>query len=490
MPCSDIESLKDCILNIQNMWQLKGIRPDGTLPEHPCELEFNGANWPEELLYALLCKIAAGNAESLEATNSILTEILTELQGQPQVEVGNYTLLCSSADVNAYYLLYFELDEETGVSTRKYLVMPAGTEVTGVPADAVECPDTKVLANCYVRVNEPDTDDEYYTQVICLKGSTNVGVVWVDGDGNVTATRPANVTPCEGETADFELLEACLSFELGGTIQQQTVSVHLDKNLTAAVKALNPLGEYVDFVPPVGATNISYEIGQCSLTSKIELVCMCDDVNSDGSQINQYIALVEIFSNGDTQPLADKTLDLLADYTPINPIHCSEIGLGAISPDAILPVCIVYTAGGVEVTQQAYYHILADNTVGVFTVNPVNGQYVPFAIPTGATGVRYSGGLCPTTVVPESKEIQARRVVLSNGVWTIPANTNGVTIAIRRVGDANNPPTVTDHSGNVTPLFRGMTEVWNAEDCNTVIPTFTVTSTNANDQLIILWTER
>ena len=77
--------------------------------------------------------------------------------------------------------------------------------------------------------------------------------------------------------------------------------------------------------------------------------------------------------------------------------------------------------------------------------------------------------------------------------WTSPANATSVAIETREIGDAGNPPTLTDGLGASSELLLGVTE-WTSEfpsdqySAGALLQTVTVT-TQADDLVVVTWTE-
>lgn len=110
-------------------------------------------------------------------------------------ELGSYTLLCDISDPNTYYLLYAESVD--GVIVHKYIVMPAGTVVTGnPPVTATLCKDAKVIQKCW-KV-QTATGYDYYTEIICLvNGSISSDIYLNHQDGTISGTKPLNAEVCD-----------------------------------------------------------------------------------------------------------------------------------------------------------------------------------------------------------------------------------------------------------------------------------------------------
>lgn len=58
-------------------------------------------------------------------------------------------------------------------------------------------------------------------------------------------------------------------------------------------------------------------------------LCMCDDVNGDGTQINQFRRLATVDYSGNIVDTTDLTLDLSVSYTAVNPAFCCDLGVDA-----------------------------------------------------------------------------------------------------------------------------------------------------------------
>lgn len=84
---------------------------------------------------------------------------------------------------------------------------------------------------------------------------------------------------------------------------------------------------------------------------------------------------------------------------------------------------------------------------------------------------------------------QHRDQIAGAGAWVRPAGASSVTVKCRAVGDALNPPTITDADALVTPLFVGDEETWASPDGTPLSDGFTVTATDPGDLITIIWLE-
>ena len=159
----------------------------------------------------------------------------------------------------------------------------------------------------------------------------------------------------------------------------------------------------------------------CSPSQNQQELCLCDDVNGDGTVVNRFIRIVSIASDGTITIVGDYLPDYSGPYTVQGTVRdCSDIGNNVF---------------------------LVQNRI-------------------------------------ELAGIQA---------WTRPDLAESVTIKVRRVGDFNNPPTITDAAGTVTPLYAGDVETWsvegNAPAVSWLTGDFIVTLNHPDDIITIVWTQ-
>jgi hypothetical protein len=84
---------------------------------------------------------------------------------------------------------------------------------------------------------------------------------------------------------------------------------------------------------------------------------------------------------------------------------------------------------------------------------------------------------------------QHREQIVGVGAWVRPVGASAVTVKCRAVGDVLNPPTITDASAVVTPLFVGDEETWESPDGTPFLSGFTVTANDPGDLITIIWLE-
>lgn len=200
--------------------------------------------------------------ENLELLGQILEALLDD------AETSNYTLLCSSSDPTVSYLTWFEQpDEQGGAITPYHIVVGNDTPVEGLPPDAVRCPDTKVVENCFV--TGETGSEQYYTRVLCLANSTVLATLWVYPDGSVSDVAPVGASPCENEpNRDAELKEIC---GLQG-IDRSSGFLEVVYNSDGSIYTQRTLGEDLE---PIAFD--SYKVGICvDCTSGID-TCFLPD---------------------------------------------------------------------------------------------------------------------------------------------------------------------------------------------------------------------
>ncbi len=88
-------------------------------------------------------------------------------------------------------------DETTSSWSYNYLTAPGGVAYTAVGNIIAECDDVdiEIVQNCY---QDQDDSTLRYTQLLFVNGDTTaiIGTTWLDADGVVLATAPANIILC------------------------------------------------------------------------------------------------------------------------------------------------------------------------------------------------------------------------------------------------------------------------------------------------------
>lgn len=152
-------------------------------------------------------------------------------------------------------------------------------------------------------------------------------------------------------------------------------------------------------------------------------------------------------------------------------------------------------------TAEIYQRCLCDVTLaGVvqfirfYTYDPISnsitntGDWLPdLTAPYTVTGTVTD---CSDVGAP-TQLVQRRVLIQGASVWNRPNNVQSLTYKVRRLGNILTPPTITDNTGNVTPLFIGDVETYSTVgDSNVLLGgTFTITTTDALDDIIIIYTE-
>lgn len=253
-----IEDLAALLCQLKDLKRLEYVKclDDGTIcipNEIPCCAE-KTVNLSQSDLLTLL---AAGSGDPCcPETNDLLVEILEALQDD--IEVGEYTILCSSADPGVTYLAWFEQPDEAGSAiVPMHLVVGVNTPVPGFPPDAIRCPDTKLVQECFYTPGNPDV---YYTRVLCLAGTQVLETIWIDASGNVMPAPPAGALPCEGEEhRTVKLKDICASDADGNCETAYLEVVYNQDGSRFSTQTLNAL-----LVPTVYA---SYTAGPCKLST-------------------------------------------------------------------------------------------------------------------------------------------------------------------------------------------------------------------------------
>lgn len=205
-----IEDLAQILCSLRDMKRLEYTKclDDGTvcLPaEIPCCGDKSFTLSQSDILSLMA---AAGSDPCCPANLDLLEQILEAITDD--AETGAYTTLCSSADPSITYLVWFEQPDEVGATVTPYhIILGDDTPIAGIPADGVPCQDNKVIDNCYFVPGDPDV---YYTQVICLSGSTIISTLWVYPDGTISSVAPAGAQPCASEEIrTVKLPEICIT---------------------------------------------------------------------------------------------------------------------------------------------------------------------------------------------------------------------------------------------------------------------------------------
>lgn len=60
--------------------------------------------------------------------------------------------------------------------------------------------------------------------------------------------------------------------------------------------------------------------------NQFDQICLCDDVNGDGSNIVPFVRVIEYVEGGTVQIFGDFTPDYSAPYSATNPVDCNSIG--------------------------------------------------------------------------------------------------------------------------------------------------------------------
>lgn len=87
-----------------------------------------------------------------------------------------------------------------------------------------------------------------------------------------------------------------------------------------------------DYEWDLSANYLANNIVECEEqvnTSYTDTICMCDNINGDGSLIEKFTRLISINTDGNILVLGDYTPGFTAEYTPISPIFCEELGVDA-----------------------------------------------------------------------------------------------------------------------------------------------------------------
>lgn len=152
----------------------------------------------------------------------------------------------------------------------------------------------------------------------------------------------------------------------------------------------------------------------------------------------------------------------------------------------IVQLCDDVNGDGSQVVR--YYAQVFTTVVSGIPQNTISGTYLDAGLQTAYVPTNPSncddlqGGLVPR-----------REVLRDAGAWTSPANATSVAIETREIGDAGNPPTLTDGLGASSELLLGVTE-WTSEfpsdqySAGALLQTVTVT-TQDDDLVVVTWTE-
>jgi hypothetical protein len=213
----------------------------------------------------------------------------------------------------------------------------------------------------------------------------------------------------------------------------------------------------------------------------------------------------EVDYDYETQPICVTNLNwtriLVFDPTNTTPTLVGVIWLDENNNVVAAPP--VFTVGACNTSLNVYQRCLCDdvngdgslivpfvqfytydhvNNVIAFTGSFTNDLSAPY-VPVNAVDCETIGSVLTVS--------QQREHFNGVFVWNRPANTQSVTVKVRSVGNSVTPPTVTDQSGRVTPLYAGDSDTWSINDNENLFLNggFTVTGNHPNDVITILYTQ-
>lgn len=369
----------------------------------------------------------------------------------------------------------------------------------------------------------PEATTSVATTGLCLDDGTPVAVVVTrDCDGVVTedgwldlttgifaaGPPPPGTSACTTDNYDF-----ALSGWLCDTLPDGSVAgialVQIERDARGAVIGITLIG--IDGLPyvPVGA------MARCP-EDRLAAEVLCDAGAANAPFVRFYTyspvgAIPARDTDLDGNPYvvvgpAVRCLTEIDDSTPVDvnvtntPLPISDGG-GSITVDGTVDVG--------NWRDDAEYVVLCDDSTdpptpfvrrfdvsdtGVVTVTDAELDGVtPYAV-VGNAVICLSGA--PIEVIADpTADLRAGRFLLSGiGSWSLGVDTGGgkvKSVTFRcRSGGAVGSVSITDDFGNTFPLLAGESETWSVSALEDELTgTLTVTTTDANDAVVVLWTE-
>lgn len=146
---------------------------------------------------------------------------------------------------------------------------------------------------------------------------------------SVSATNPDG-TAYAGALNSLVACEDAETYVLQHTIcdngVQKLVRVCFNNCVPGVVTYLNP-----DLTPAAAPLDFDLvSVGECPTLSELKTICLCDDVNADGSVIVNYVDVykVDVLGTNLTSTFIGSYTDdtFLVPYVPVNPTECDLLG--------------------------------------------------------------------------------------------------------------------------------------------------------------------
>jgi len=218
---------------------------------------------------------------------------------------------------------------------------------------------------------------------------------------------------------------------------------------------------------PVGSVN------DCSsATPAIRSEILCDAGNASF----EFIRTQVLNDSGAPVSTLDTELDGTTPYVVVGPIENCGVSGGSVRTRTVCDT------GAVPVVNFLRTELLDSGGNVIATVDTTGDGTTPY-VAVGPIDFE-----CCQDCVPDAYR-QRRDQLAGVAAWVRPAGAYLVTVKCRAVGDALNPPTITDAAANVTPLFVGDEETWVTTDATPLTGAFTVTNNDAGDLVTIVWVE-
>lgn len=140
----------------------------------------------------------------------------------------------------------------------------------------------------------------------------SIGCISTGGGGDPTNPQIEGIDPilyCDDTCG----ITGAIAFQTDETTGD-LITIYLDSNFQ--ITGTMPLGEPCSLA--------------CAPTGEQQVICLCDDVNGDGSLVNSFRRVVQIGGTGTVTLIGDYLPDYSATYTPTGTIiDCSDIGVAA-----------------------------------------------------------------------------------------------------------------------------------------------------------------